>query len=71
MKKEASFWKKIGGKKVQCSLCSHSCKISEEKVGICGVRKNEQGKLYSLIYGSTSSLAADPIEKKPLYHFHP
>lgn len=71
MKKEASFWKKIEGKKVQCSLCSHNCKISEDKVGICGVRKNEQGKLFTLIYGSTSSLAADPIEKKPLYHFHP
>ena len=71
MKKEASFWKKIEDKKVQCSLCSHNCKISEDKLGICGVRKNEQGKLYSLIYGSASSLAADPIEKKPLYHFHP
>jgi pyruvate formate lyase activating enzyme len=71
MKKEASFWKKIQGTKVQCSLCSHNCKISEDKVGICGVRKNEQGKLFTLIYGSASSLAADPIEKKPFYHFHP
>lgn len=71
MKKIASFWKKINEKKVQCSLCAHNCKISEGKVGICGVRKNENGKLYTLIYGSASSLASDPIEKKPLYHFHP
>lgn len=71
MKREASFWKKIKDKKVQCSLCSHCCKIDEGRGGICGVRKNENGKLYTLIYGSCSSIAADPIEKKPLYHFYP
>ncbi len=71
MKREASFWKKNNDKKVQCSLCSHNCKISDGKVGRCGVRKNENGKLYTLIYGSASSLASDPIEKKPLYHFYP
>ena len=71
MKREASFWKKIDDKKVRCSLCSHKCKISEGKVGVCGVRKNENGKLYTLIYGSASSIASDPIEKKPLYHFYP
>jgi pyruvate formate lyase activating enzyme len=71
MKKEAIFWKKIDGKKVKCSLCSHNCKISDGKIGVCGVRKNENGKLFSLIYGSASSLASDPIEKKPLYHFYP
>lgn len=71
MKRVASFWNKIDGKKVQCNLCSHGCKISDDKVGICGVRKNENGKLYTLIYGSCSSIAADPIEKKPLYHFNP
>ena len=71
MKREASFWNKIEDKKVQCNLCSHNCKINEDKVGICSVRKNENGKLYTLIYGSCSSIAADPIEKKPLYHFYP
>ncbi|MGF3554608.1 MAG: AmmeMemoRadiSam system radical SAM enzyme [Thermoplasmatota archaeon] len=71
MKKEASFWKKINDKKIQCTLCSHNCKIDDNKVGVCGVRKNEQGRLFTLIYGLTSSTAADPIEKKPLYHFHP
>jgi len=71
MKKEAKFWKNIGDNKVQCSLCSHKCKINNNKLGICNVRKNEDGKLYTLIYGSCSSIAADPIEKKPLYHFYP
>ena len=71
MKKEAVFWNKINDKKVQCNLCSHNCNINEGKVGICGVRKNENGKLQTLIYGSASSLASDPIEKKPLYHFYP
>ena len=71
MKREASFWKKINDNKVKCYLCSHGCKIGNDKVGICGVRKNVNGKLYSLIYGSCSSLASDPIEKKPLYHFLP
>lgn len=71
MKKVAKFWKPLNDKKVQCNLCSHHCKIDDGKVGICTVRKNEEGKLFTLIYGSCSSVAADPIEKKPLYHFHP
>jgi len=71
MKKNAKFWREIGDKKVQCNLCPHNCKIDDGKLGICGVRKNENGKLYTLIYGSCSSIAVDPIEKKPLYHFYP
>jgi pyruvate formate lyase activating enzyme len=71
MKKEAMFWDSLEGSKVQCKLCSHQCKIEDNKTGICGVRKNENGTLYTLIYGLCSSMAADPIEKKPLYHFHP
>jgi pyruvate formate lyase activating enzyme len=71
MEKVANFWKKIKENKVKCSLCSHNCEINDGKLGICGVRRNENGKLYSLIYGSCSSIAADPIEKKPLYHFFP
>jgi pyruvate formate lyase activating enzyme len=71
MKREASFWKKNQDKKIQCNLCSHNCKINDGKVGICNVRKNENGKLFSLIYNTYSSIAADPIEKKPFYHFYP
>ncbi|KYK20192.1 radical SAM protein [Thermoplasmatales archaeon SM1-50] len=71
MKKEAMFWKPIKDNIVQCVLCPHHCIIAAEKQGICGVRKNEHGNLYSLIYQACSSIATDPIEKKPLYHFYP
>ena len=71
MKKEASFWTKLEDNKLQCNLCNHKCIINENKSGICGVRINDGGKLYTSIYGSCSSIAADPIEKKPLYHFYP
>lgn len=70
MIKEASLYEKINGK-VKCSVCAHLCKISEGKKGICNTRENRGGKLYTLIYNSVSSMASDPIEKKPLYHFHP
>jgi pyruvate formate lyase activating enzyme len=71
MKKEALFWKPLKNQIVQCFLCPHHCIIAPEKHGICGVRKNEHGTLFSLIYQSCSSIAVDPIEKKPLYHFFP
>jgi len=71
MKKEAAFWKTIKNDMVQCTLCPHHCIIAPEKLGFCGVRKNERGKLFTLIYGACSSIADDPIEKKPLYHFFP
>ena len=68
---EASFYEKLDNNRVRCTLCPQDCKVGEGKVGVCGVRKNENGKLYSLIYGQVSSIHNDPIEKKPLYHFHP
>ncbi len=73
MKKEADFQKIIGAenKIVRCELCPHYCKISEGKKGICQVRKNFDGQLYSINYGEVTSIGIDPIEKKPLYHFYP
>ena len=71
MEKEAKFWKSLENNFVQCYLCNHKCKIGIGNRGICGVRKNINGKLFSLIYGTASSVADDPIEKKPLYHFYP
>jgi len=68
--KEASFYKNLDGK-VQCFLCPHDCIISDGKFGSCKVRKNENGKLYSMNYEQVCSMHFDPIEKKPLYHFHP
>ena len=61
----------LDGGKVRCGLCPHNCTISEGKRAICGVRQNTKGRLFSLIYGRYSSVHPDPIEKKPLYHFHP
>jgi len=69
--KEALYWEGKENKKVQCLLCPHNCVISEGKNGICRVRKNENSKLYSLTYNEFTSVAMDPIEKKPLYHFYP
>ncbi|MDD1770576.1 MAG: AmmeMemoRadiSam system radical SAM enzyme [Methanomassiliicoccales archaeon] len=67
---EARFWK-VEGDRAACYLCPHHCKIAEGKVGVCGVRQNIGGRLYSLIYGRASSINVDPIEKKPLFHFLP
>jgi pyruvate formate lyase activating enzyme len=71
MKKEAMFFEKIENGKVHCFLCPHNCRIPENGRGICGVRKNMGGTLYSLNYGEISSIGVDPIEKKPLHRFHP
>jgi pyruvate formate lyase activating enzyme len=69
--KEAMFYEKLGDNKVHCNLCAQSCRIASGKRGFCGVRENRGGDLYTLIYGTVSSEAVDPIEKKPLYHFYP
>ncbi len=69
--KEALFYKKLKNKIVQCQLCPHFCTLKEGERGKCRVRENQKGKLYSLVYGKLCSLAFDPIEKKPLYHFLP
>jgi pyruvate formate lyase activating enzyme len=68
--KEAYLYSSLNGK-VQCHLCGRRCTIPDGGVGFCGVRKNLDGKLYSLVYGKAVAAAADPIMKKPLYHFHP
>ena len=69
--KEALLYQKLKGNKVRCQACSHFCLIISGKRGLCGVRENQKGKLYSLVYGKTIALHIDPIEKKPLYHFLP
>ena len=69
--KEAILYHKLDNDKVRCVVCSHRCLIAEGKRGICAVRENVQGTLYSLNYGKTIAVHIDPIEKKPLYHFLP
>lgn len=70
-KKEALYYRKLENKAVQCELCPHSCKIKENGIGICRVRKNIEGSLYAENYGRVSAIAMDPMEKKPLYHYYP
>ena len=67
---EALFYEPAGDL-LQCWLCPFHCRIAEGDVGHCRVRRNDAGMLVSLNYGEVTSAHVDPIEKKPLYHFHP
>jgi len=71
MEKEAVLYEKLEGEKVVCSLCSHRCRISDGAFGLCQVRENRHGILYTHSYGALVAQNLDPIEKKPLYHFWP
>lgn len=68
---EALFYNYSGNHSVTCLLCPHECHISEGHQGLCKVRQNRGGTLFSGVYGYPEAMHSDPIEKKPLYHFHP
>ncbi len=70
MKKEAILYDKIG-KGLNCKVCERRCLISKGKKGFCEMRENIGGKLFTLNYAAASSVAVDPIEKKPLFNFYP
>ena len=69
--KEALYCESIGSSRIHCHLCPNECIISNGKRGNCGVRINKGGVLYSEIYNKTTGISLDPIEKKPLYRYHP
>ena len=69
--KEAMLYEKLEDGRVRCHLCAHQCLINDGRKGICQVRENREGTLYTLVYGRTISRNVDPIEKKPLFHFYP
>jgi pyruvate formate lyase activating enzyme len=69
--KECKLYKTLKENKVKCLACTHKCIINESKTGICGVRKNIDGKLFLLVYGKIVAEQIDVIEKKPLYNFLP
>ncbi|WP_298272828.1 AmmeMemoRadiSam system radical SAM enzyme [Geobacter sp.] len=69
--REASFYSKDEGGTVNCALCRFRCTIPDGGRGICGVRENRGGVLYSLVYGKAVAEHVDPIEKKPFFHFMP
>ncbi|MBA2123757.1 AmmeMemoRadiSam system radical SAM enzyme [bacterium Unc6] len=68
---KALFYEKLEDKKVICRLCNHFCVITNNSAGICSVRINKEGTLYTLVYGKIVADNIDPIEKKPFFHFLP
>ncbi len=68
---EAALYSKLDNNLVKCNLCRHDCAIADGKRGLCGVRENRGGVLYSLVYDKIISTNVDPIEKKPFFHFIP
>lgn len=68
---EAEFYKKHPDKEIECELCPRKCLVGDKERGYCGVRENIDGSYYTLVYGTPCSANVDPIEKKPLFHFHP
>jgi pyruvate formate lyase activating enzyme len=71
MEQEAMLYEPLSEGRVHCYLCAHHCRIAEGSFGICGVRQNREGVLYTLVYGELISARSDPIEKKPFCHFLP
>lgn len=68
---EAMYYELLPGGKVRCNLCPTRCVLKPGQIGVCKVRQNIDGKLYSLSYGNLAAAHIDPIEKKPLFHFLP
>ena len=71
MAQEAKLYDKLSDNRVRCNLCAHRCVIVPGKKGVCQVRENRGGTLYTLVYGQTIAQHVDPVEKKPLFHFYP
>lgn len=71
MLKEASHYEKLATGEVKCRLCPHNCRIKPGKTGLCRVRFNHNGVLITRNFGAVTSIALDPVEKKPLYHYFP
>ncbi len=70
-KVEARYYKKHPDSEIECTLCPRFCKLGDKERGYCGVRENIGGTYYTLVYGKACSIAVDPIEKKPLFHYLP
>ena len=69
--KECNYYRIMNNGNVECLLCPHHCQIADGRTGRCKSRRNRGGRLYSDAYGRPCALAIDPVEKKPLYQFHP
>src|SRR5512145_173984 len=69
--KEASLYEKTAEEAVVCNLCAHRCYVPAGRAGVCKVRENHEGVLYTRVYDRVVAQNIDPIEKKPLFHFLP
>jgi pyruvate formate lyase activating enzyme len=69
--REASWYKKLDFRKVECELCPQKCTVADAERGTCGVRENRGGTYYTLVHGLACSVHVDPIEKKPFFHVMP
>ena len=68
---EARYYEKLEHEEVRCLLCPKECRIGDRERGYCGVRENDHGTYYTLVYGEPCALHLDPIEKKPFFHVIP
>jgi pyruvate formate lyase activating enzyme len=68
---EARYYKKLEDREVECELCPRRCRLGDRERGYCGVRENDGGIYYTLVYGKACTMNADPIEKKPFFHVLP
>jgi len=71
MVEEARYYSQLDNNMVGCELCFRGCRISPGERGFCQVRKNHEGKLYSLVYGNMGTVTVGPVEKKPLHQYRP
>lgn len=69
--KEAELFETLADGRVKCTACARNCRLSEDQTGFCGIRQNISGKLQLLSYGKLFTGHIDPIEKKPVSHYHP
>ena len=68
---KATLFTTLSERRIRCDTCAHHCLLASEETGTCGVMQNRKGVLYSLNYGRCAAMHADPIEKKPFFHFSP
>jgi len=68
---EARYYEKLPDREIKCTLCPRYCHLGDKERGYCGVRENDGGTYYTLVYGKVCAVNVDPIEKKPFFHFLP
>lgn len=68
---EARYYQKLEDREIECRLCPRFCRLGDLERGYCGVRENQGGTYYTLVYGKACTANVDPIEKKPFFHFLP